>query len=74
MLFTGATAVGAHFAEDVGLLSKRRGRGDMKLLCWLGFHLWQPAEDWASRLCPRCEHKEILIYTAEGGAVWERVT
>ena len=46
----------------------------MRLLCWLGFHLWEPDGEWASRLCDRCDHREILVYISGGGAVWERIT
>jgi hypothetical protein len=46
----------------------------MRFLCRLGVHFWRPDIEWASRMCPRCDHREILIYTADTGAVWERVT
>jgi len=44
----------------------------MRFLCWLNRHGWR-REDWSGRVCHRCDLREILIYTAEGGAVWERV-
>ena len=46
----------------------------MKIFCcFIGLHDWH-LEDWSGRFCHRCAHREILIYTAAGGAVWERVT
>jgi hypothetical protein len=45
----------------------------MRIFCLIGLHDWH-LEDWSGRFCPRCDHREILIYTAAGGAVWERVT
>jgi hypothetical protein len=44
----------------------------MRLLCWINLHNWH-REDWSGRVCHRCEHREILVYTAETGAAWERV-
>jgi hypothetical protein len=46
---------------------------EMKVLCWLKLHSWQPDGIWASRICNRCENREVLIYTAIDGAFWERV-
>ena len=45
----------------------------MRIFCLIGLHGWH-LEDWSGRVCHRCDLREILIYTAEGGAVWERVT
>ena len=45
----------------------------MRFFCWLNLHDWH-LEGWSGRVCHRCSHREILIYTAVGGAVWERVT
>jgi len=44
-----------------------------RLLCWINLHNWH-REEWSDRVCQRCGHREILMYTQEGGAVWERVT
>jgi hypothetical protein len=45
----------------------------MKLLCVLGLHRWAfDNEMWGARFCERCDHRQILIYTAEAGAVWEQ--
>mgnify|MGYP005837580585 FL=1 len=46
----------------------------MKMLCWLGMHLWQPDDVWASRACRLCQHVEVRYYTRERGMYWERIT
>jgi len=56
----------------------------MKALCWLGFHLWnyhghhgknsRERIQWPSRICGRCDHREILVYVSAAGVVWEQVT
>jgi len=45
----------------------------MRILCWINVHDWR-LEGWSGRVCCRCDHREILIYTSVDGAVWERVT
>ena len=44
----------------------------MRLLCLIRLHDWN-LEGWSGRVCDRCDHRQILIYTADDGAVWERV-
>ena len=44
----------------------------MRIFCLVGLHHWR-REDWSGRVCHRCGRQEILRYTAEAGAVWERV-
>ena len=45
----------------------------MRIFCLIGLHAWH-LEDWSGRVCHRCAPREIRIYTAADGAVWERVT
>ena len=45
----------------------------MRFLCWFNLHHWR-REDWSGRVCRRCGNRDVLVYTSERGAVWERVT
>jgi hypothetical protein len=44
----------------------------MRFLCWMNLHNWH-REGWSGRVCHHCDRREIRTYTADAGAVWERV-
>ena len=65
-----------HWLADAGRDHQPAGTpegADMRIFCFIGLHDWH-MEDWSGRVCHRCDHREILIYTSADGAVWERVT